>query len=63
MKDQMMRITLMRPKEFVIDYTKIPEPGRGEILIKVFRVGVCGSDPTIYYGRHPYVKFPVIMGH
>ena len=59
----MLRITLVQPKEFVIDYTKIPEPSRGEILIKVFRVGVCGSDPTIYYGRHPYVKFPVIMGH
>jgi len=26
-------------------------------------VGVCGSDPTIYFGRHPYVSYPVIMGH
>jgi L-iditol 2-dehydrogenase len=32
-------------------------------LIKVARIGVCGSDPTIYFGRHPYVSYPVVMGH
>ena len=40
-----------------------PAPRAGEVLIKVLRVGVCGSDPTIYRGRHPYVTFPVVMGH
>jgi len=47
----------------VLGEAEIPTPKAGEILIKVERVGVCGSDPTIYFGRHPYVKYPVIMGH
>jgi L-iditol 2-dehydrogenase len=63
MRDKMLRVTLVRPKELELDYTEIPKPGRDEILIKVLRIGVCGSDPTIYYGRHPYVTFPVVMGH
>lgn len=63
MLKNMMRVTLVHPKELVIDRTEIPNPAKGEILIKILRVGVCGSDPTIYFGRHPYVTFPVVMGH
>lgn len=63
MKEQMLRATLVGPKKIVLDRTEVPSPSKGEVLIKVCRVGVCGSDPTIYFGRHPYVTFPVIMGH
>ena len=59
-----MRIaTLAAPGEIILGRAEIPVPKQNEILVKVERVGVCGSDPTIYYGRHPYVKFPVVMGH
>jgi len=59
-----MRVaTLIAPETLALGEAEIPTPKSGEILIKVERVGVCGSDPTIYFGRHPYVKYPVIMGH
>jgi len=59
-----MRVaTLIAPETLVLGEAEIPVPKTGEILIKVERVGVCGSDPTIYFGRHPYVTYPVIMGH
>lgn len=63
MKQQMLRATLVEPRKIVLDKTEIPTPKKGEVMVKVHRVGVCGSDPTIYFGRHPYVTFPVIMGH
>lgn len=63
MSGKMLRVTLTAPKTLVLDYTDIPVPKENEVLIKVLRVGVCGSDPTIYYGHHPYVTFPVVMGH
>ena len=63
MSETMMRVTLVQPKTLVIGEAPIPAPGKDEVLIKVLRVGVCGSDPTIYYGRHPYVTYPVVMGH
>ena len=63
MSETMMRVTLVQPKTLVIGEAPIPAPGQDEVLIKVLRVGVCGSDPTIYYGRHPYVTYPVVMGH
>ena len=63
MTTTMMRVRLMAPYTLLIDDCPIPTPRAGEVLIKVLRVGVCGSDPTIYRGRHPYVSFPVVMGH
>jgi L-iditol 2-dehydrogenase len=63
MKEIMMRVTLVEPEKLVIDETEIPTPGQNEVLIRVLRCGVCGSDPTIYHGRHPYAKKPVVMGH
>jgi L-iditol 2-dehydrogenase len=59
----MIRVMLTKPGEFVIDQTEIPTPGKGEILLKVERCGVCGSDPTIYRGLHPYAKKSLVMGH
>jgi 2-desacetyl-2-hydroxyethyl bacteriochlorophyllide A dehydrogenase len=41
----------------------VPELGEEEILIKVKYAGVCGSDVTIYKGKHPTAKTPVILGH
>ena len=63
MSEKMVRVTLVRPRELVMDEVEKPVPGKGEILIKVLKCGVCGSDPTTYYGRHPFVTFPVVMGH
>jgi L-iditol 2-dehydrogenase len=59
----MMRVTLVEPGRLVIDRTARPSPGPGEALLKVRRVGVCGSDLTIYRGKHPYAKKNLVMGH
>ncbi|MBB3125409.1 2-desacetyl-2-hydroxyethyl bacteriochlorophyllide A dehydrogenase [Paenibacillus rhizosphaerae] len=41
----------------------VPELCDEEVLIKVTYAGVCGSDVTIYKGKHPTAKTPVILGH
>ena len=34
-----------------------------EIISKVIYTGICGSDLSVYLGRHPYKKAPVVLGH
>lgn len=41
----------------------IPEPQPGEVLLKIRKIGVCGSDIHVYHGLHPYTPFPVVQGH
>jgi threonine dehydrogenase-like Zn-dependent dehydrogenase len=43
----------------------VPDPTRGpkEALLRVRRVGLCGSDLNSYRGRNPLVTFPRTPGH
>jgi 2-desacetyl-2-hydroxyethyl bacteriochlorophyllide A dehydrogenase len=38
-------------------------PGRGEVRVRIAATAVCHTDLEIYTGRHPDVRYPVIMGH
>ncbi|MDL7230688.1 zinc-binding alcohol dehydrogenase family protein [Escherichia coli] len=46
-------------------FVDIPEPvcGKGEVLINVERVGLCGSDLNTWRGLNPLVNYPCIPGH
>lgn len=42
-----------------------PKPLRapGETLVRIKRVGVCGTDLHIFNGNQPYLEYPRVMGH
>lgn len=40
-----------------------PTLDEGEALIRVDYAGVCGSDITVYSGKHPTATAPVVVGH
>jgi len=42
---------------------EIPEPGPGQVRIKVNACGVCHSDAIIVEGRRPGIKYPRVPGH
>ena len=42
---------------------QVPERGDGEVLVRVRRVGVCGTDLHIFTGDQPYLNYPRVMGH
>lgn len=41
----------------------IPEPGTGQVLIKVEACGICHSDQIFKEGHWPGMKFPFVSGH
>ncbi|MFN8476013.1 MAG: alcohol dehydrogenase catalytic domain-containing protein [Anaerolineae bacterium] len=47
---------------FELRYIPVPAPGPGQVLIRVQRVGICGSDLPIFSGARP-VPIPLIPGH
>lgn len=40
-----------------------PSPGKGEVLLRIKKIGVCGSDVHVWHGKHPYTSYPVVQGH
>jgi alcohol dehydrogenase, propanol-preferring len=41
----------------------VPEPGPGEILVKVSACGMCFTEVNLLHGHYPFATFPVIPGH
>jgi len=39
------------------------EPGEGEALVRVHRIGLCGTDYHAFHGRQPFFEYPRILGH
>lgn len=40
-----------------------PTPAAGEVLVRIRRMGICGTDFHIFQGKHPYLEYPRVMGH
>lgn len=41
----------------------MPQAGPGEVLVRVRRIGVCGTDMHIFRGTQPFLEYPRVMGH
>src|SRR5438067_3429169 len=39
------------------------QPGAGEALVRVHRIGVCGTDIHAFGGKQPFFTYPRILGH
>ncbi len=49
----------------VIEFNEVPVPKikEGQVLIKIMKIGVCGSDIHVFHGLHPFTSYPVTQGH
>ncbi|SEN11231.1 2-desacetyl-2-hydroxyethyl bacteriochlorophyllide A dehydrogenase [Sphingomonas gellani] len=41
----------------------VPVRGAGDVLVRIRRVGLCGTDYHIYGGNQPFLSYPRVMGH
>jgi 2-desacetyl-2-hydroxyethyl bacteriochlorophyllide A dehydrogenase len=55
-------IVIQKPKDLKLSTCDIPEPGPGDILIKVMASGICGTDIHIFNGEYTG-SYPVFPGH
>ncbi len=60
----MKTIVLDAPGHFRLTETEPPPaPGLDEVLVRVRRVGICGTDLHAFKGDQPFLTYPRILGH
>lgn len=59
----MKQVRLVAPQTVILEEVEKPVPEDTQVLIRVKRIGVCGSDIHAYYDKHPYISCPIVQGH
>lgn len=59
----MRAAVLVEPGRFELRTVPVPLPGDDEVLLRVSRCGLCGTDIHIYRGEYSADRLPLIPGH
>jgi 2-desacetyl-2-hydroxyethyl bacteriochlorophyllide A dehydrogenase len=59
----MKSLSCIEPGEFAYSNIDMPVKTPGKTVLKVERIGICGTDLHAFEGTQPYFKYPRILGH
>ena len=59
----MLSVVCETPGLLLAQQRALPVCAPGEVLVRVRRVGVCGTDLHIFGGTQPFLQYPRVMGH
>lgn len=59
----MKAIECTKPEQLTLVDRSVPERKTGEVLLRMLRAGICGTDMHIYAGNQPYFEYPRVIGH
>lgn len=60
----MKTIILNKPQEFQVISRDFDDTlAENEALLKIHRIGICGTDYHAYRGRQPFFSYPRVLGH
>ncbi len=59
----MQQLVCAEPGQF--EYRTVPEPtlNAGESIVRIRKIGVCGTDIHAFDGTQPYFSYPRVLGH
>ena len=60
----MRAFQIVAPRSYrFLDDLAVPRAGAGEVLLRIEKLGFCGSDLNTFRGKNPMVSYPRIPGH
>ncbi|RZF60390.1 zinc-binding alcohol dehydrogenase family protein [Sphingobacterium corticibacterium] len=59
----MKKLVCVEPGRFAYEDVDIPTPGKGESLLRIRKIGICGTDIHAFAGRQPFFSYPRVLGH
>lgn len=60
----MKTIILNKPGEFqLIDREELADVGANEAIVKIKKIGICGTDYHAFKGDQPFFAYPRVLGH
>lgn len=59
----MQAVVCRTPYDIRVEARPMAVAAPGEVLLRMQRAGICGTDYHIYSGQHPFLEYPRLIGH
>lgn len=59
----MQALVVASPGQIALEQRAIPARQPDEVLIRIRRAGICGTDYHIFTGNQPFLSYPRLIGH
>ena len=59
----MKTVVCLSPGSLELMERPLPQAAAAEVLLRVRRIGLCGTDMHIFRGTQPFLQYPRVMGH
>ena len=59
----MKSLVCSKPGELKYQEIPMPLPADGQAILRVKKIGICGTDLHAYEGTQPYFNYPRVLGH
>jgi 2-desacetyl-2-hydroxyethyl bacteriochlorophyllide A dehydrogenase len=59
----MQSLVCQQPGKFEYQKKEIPKLTKGNSIVKIKRIGICGTDYHAFEGTQPFFSYPRILGH
>lgn len=59
----MKQLVCLEPGKFEMQDQSQPERKEGNALLKIKRIGICGTDLHAFEGTQPFFSYPRVLGH
>ena len=59
----MKQAVVTEPSKIIYQEAAEPVLEPDNVIIRIARIGICGSDIHVFKGKHPLVRFPLVQGH
>jgi 2-desacetyl-2-hydroxyethyl bacteriochlorophyllide A dehydrogenase len=59
----MNTLVCTEPGHFAYQKRPTPTPTAGQALLRIKRIGICGTDLHAYEGTQPFFSYPRVLGH
>ncbi len=59
----MLQQVMVAPGVIEFREVEIPKCESNQVLVKMSKIGICGSDIHVFHGKHPFTSYPITQGH
>ena len=59
----MKTVVCKEPFQFELQNNEKPVAAEGEVLVRIRRIGICGTDLHAYQGNQAFFSYPRVLGH